>query len=479
MKRIIKVALLALISVALYACVPQADSGNNPLPSFAYSPFGARAVTTSLEDALPRDNWIDVSNIKPETENIDINQAGYYRYDTRSYCLHAGKNGASRGKGYLIAPLKGSQADFIASIVKNSDSNRDIAQHDIQRIIWAIEAGTSLKNFSGQQKIALLRLASPEDLAKYELAIQADANNLSGIARSLLPQDVRNALDFYDRFNSLVTDVNATYADIERMAVLSGIAPSGPNDVVINEGNWARIGENLFIRVFPKAYYRTTVEVLKLAASNIKKDEYGRIVVFESGNYRQEVSYKDSLNFVTAPDGKKYPYWEIKKIKLMGPGQNDVFEIENAGWIIPSDIVIDESSLGENSASRDILAQDTQWNKYRKRMEQVKKWREKYKGFNEKWETATKDLSEEDFRNVTDIKHYEEGLKAGLTGSPADKASWLDKHLSIVVRAWQYAICKLAGSCDNKNPTNPVGTPGNRGHQRLLIDYNYGQDSDW
>ena len=478
MNKIVKLAALVLLVSTLNACVPQTDDGR-ALPSLGYSPFGTRAVTTSLEDALPLANWIDVSTIKPETENVDIDKAGYYRYDTRSYCLHAGKNGASKGNGYLIAPLKGSQANFIASIVKNSNANRDIAQHDIQRIIWAIEAGSSLADFSGQQKIALARLTSPDDLARYELEVQANANNLTGLVRSLLPQDVKNALDFYDEFNSLVTDANASYEEIERMAVLTGIAPAGPDDVVINEGNWARIGENLFMRAFPKAYYRTTVEILKLAPFHVEKDEYGRITVFESGEYRQEVSYNDSLSFVTAPDGKQYPYWEIKKIKLIGPAQNDVFEIENAGWIIPSDVVIDESSLSETAISREILAQSNRWNKYRRRMELVKKWREKYNGFNEKWETATKDFSDDDFKNVTDVKHYEEGLKVAMTGSPADKASWLDKHLSIVVRAWQYAICKLSGSCDNKSPVNPVGAPGNRGYQRLLIDSSFGSDSDW
>ncbi len=478
----LKVLFLSLAILGLGACVPQegGSGSNGTLPTLNYEPFGAKAVTTSLEDALPIEGWIDVSKLKPSAKPDNFDQGGYYRYDTRSYCLHAGKYGPSSGNGYLIAPLKGSQANFIASIVSNSHQNRDIAQHDIQRIIWAIEAGTSLKNFSGQQAIALSRLASPAELAKYELEVQANAQNISGIARSLLPRDIQNALAFYDQFNDLVTDVNASYAEIEHLAVLSGLVPSDPNDTVVEDGNWARIGENLFLRSFPKSYSRTTVEVLKLSPYKIEKDELGRIIVFESDGLRQEVSYYDAMNFVTAPDGKQYPYWEIKELHLLGPEAGDDMIIKDAGWIIPSDVVIDDSSLGNLTPKRGLLGQGNSFDRYRKRVEQVKKWREKYEGFNDKWESATKDLSEEDFKNVTDIKHYEEGIKVALTGSPSDKASWLDKHLSIVVRAWQYAICMLGGSCNNKNKVNPpVSTPGQRARQRLLTDYGFGSDNSW
>lgn len=475
--------LLALVIISLSACIPQEGSSSGAignLPSLNFETFGAKAVTTSLDDALAIEGWIDVSSIRSSEKPDNFNQGGYYRYDTRSYCLHAGKHGASGGNGYLIAPLKGSQASFIASIVNNSHQNRDIAQHDIQRIIWAIEAGTSLKDFSGQQAIALTRLASPEQLAKYELDLQLDTKKLSGIARSLLPQDIQNALNFYDDFNHIVTDANASYEEIENLAVLSGAVPASPNDLIVQEGNWARIGENLFMRSFPKTYSRTTVEILKLAPYNIEKDEFGRIVVFESENFRQEVKYYNSLSFVTAPDGKQYPYWEIEELRLINPEQENDIVIKDAGWIIPSDVVIDDSSLNDINSTGDLLVQSNRFNKYRKRMEQVKKWREKYNGFNEKWETATKDLSEEDFKNVTDVKHYEEGLKAALTGSPADKASWLDKHMSIVVRAWQYAICMLGGSCSNKEEVKPpVSTPGEGERQRLLSDWGYGNDDSW
>ena len=103
-------------------------------------------------------------------------------------------------------------------------------------------------------------MASPEELAAYELQVEA-SNRGNRIARSLLPADLRRALQFYESFNRIVVDVNKSYRDVERLAVLTGAVAPGPGSRNIKAGNWAQICDGAYMRTFPITYSTTTVEL--------------------------------------------------------------------------------------------------------------------------------------------------------------------------------------------------------------------------
>ena len=492
-----KLALLVVIAISLSACLPQENSsgGNigNILPAF--QTFGSTAVTTSLDDALKIETWIDVSDIEPETVNIDLSKAGYYRYDTRSYCLHAGKHGASSGDGYLIAPLKGRQANLIATIVNNSHKHKEIPQTDIQRIIWAIESGTSLLDFSGEQAIAISVLSNPKDLAQYELDVQTNLNSLNSIGRALLPPEVRQALDYYNEFKTILTDANSSYEDIEKLAVLSGFVEAGPNSQEIQAGNWAKIAENTFMRSYPQTYKKTTVEILKLADYKLEKDELGRIIMFESQGFHQEISYYENLKFVTAADGLQYPYWEIKELILTENGTDSKLIIEDAGWVIPSGIKLAESSLSERNLSYGLSAQNSRFAEYRKRIEDVNNSLEEMKKSYQGSGRAKYATVDQDFSQLFDISHYKKGIKAALSDSFYKKSKWLADHFRALSDSVRKIACVIGGGCNenssdssseasnsnsSENKSNSryapaVSTPGNTNRQRLYTDWQWGR----
>ncbi len=493
------VLLFTAILISLSSCVPQksAKSENmaDILPSF--QSFESTAVTTILDDALNIEAWIDVSDIEPETGNIDLNRPGYYRYDTRSYCLHAGKHGASSGEGYLIAPLKGRQASLIEKIVNSSHKHREIAQSDIQRIIWAIESGTSLLDFSGQQAIAISILANPKDLARYELDVQTNTSSLATIARTLLPKDVQEALNFYDSFKEILTDANSSYEDIERLAVLSGFVEAGPGSQLVEEGNWAKVAENTFMRSYPQSYKKTTVEILKLADFNIEKDEQNRIILFESNGFRQEISYNENLKFVTAPDGLQYPYWEIKELLLTEEGSNDRLIIKDAGWLIPSYVKLASSSLSERNLSYDLSAQNSLFDEYRNRIQDVNSAAQELADYYEKSGQAEYEAIDQDFGTLFDLNHYLKGVKAALSDSLYKKSKWLVDHFRALNDTIRKMACIIAGGCSDDRASSPsepnddssspskdqsnsryapaVSTPGNTSRQRLYTDWTFGK----
>ncbi len=509
MKKQLALSAIVILVFSLSACLPQEQGSNGVLgqgPTVHL--FSEEAVSTSLDDSLPIESWLNTDGLEPTSDFEDLSQAGYYRYDTRSYCLHAGKHGPSSGEGYLIGPLKGSQAGLIKTIVNNSHQNRDIPQSDIQRIIWAIEAGTSLSEFSGRQAEALARLSSSRDLAQYELDVQTNSGKLAGFARSLLPREIQETLDFYENFSSLLTDATASFEEIEKLAVLSGVVEPGPGSKNVGKGNWAKIGKNLFLRSFPQSYSKTTVELLRLNQHYIEADELGRIVVFESEGHRQEVSYDDNLQFVTAPDGKQYPYWNIAELKIIDPdGESTV--IKDAGWIIPSDIRRVGSSLSPINADKSILAQGGHFQAYKERVDHMNAIMDQLGDF---YASSGKgDLSQGDINNVLDMGYYQEGISEAM----AAKGSFFgNENPGYVERAVAFVACLVAKSCDydpSQHPSEPpapsranysnsryapystpsapspatnspfyrdpawVSLPGNTNRQRLYTDWGFGK----
>src|SRR5882762_7100952 len=63
------------------------------------------AITTSIKDSLPGFRGLDDADFDPQQADSLVSFAlkpGYYRTTIRSYCLHAGTYGPTKGNGYQI-----------------------------------------------------------------------------------------------------------------------------------------------------------------------------------------------------------------------------------------------------------------------------------------------------------------------------------------------------------------------------------------
>jgi len=76
-----------------------------------------------------------------------------------------------------------------------------------------------------------------------------------------LPDDARETLEVYDRIQQRINRADATYQEIESIAVLFGDVPAGGQKDEVEQGSWCDTGKGYFLRVFPSGYTSTRVQV--------------------------------------------------------------------------------------------------------------------------------------------------------------------------------------------------------------------------
>jgi hypothetical protein len=454
------------------------------------------AVTTNIDDTYPIVTWLDA--VDEESLPLQVPSTldlapGYYRADLQSYCLHAGTYAPTQGAGYLLAPLAGSQAELIQSILDRSVGYPDIDQRDIQRLIWGIEAGVNFLDYPTDFIARVQPLLTQEDIAS--LSIQ-NSNIVEGLLGGLIPGEVQNVIETYERMRQLLTDFQTSYEQIESVAVLTGSPPIGENSRTIDAGVWNYAGDQFYIRAYPHGYPQITVEILRPASYRLERDEKGRIVVFESGDYRIETIYddspsQDSLAEIGHPDAY---IWTIAELKFIGPGEDESFVLDNPGWIVasedvayPGDSIVNTETLEDMALKQFSDEQLSRWQDYQNRVNKAKGHWDKIQKFRQDWTRSNRPPGEEAIRDITDLNHYKDGLKAAQKiGDLEGKGEWIRNHLSRVTNAWLYSSCVLSGHCPPPgetfeaekspnpadrlrefDPAGKVEVPANTSQQRL------------
>lgn len=161
------------------------------LPSLEQLLRGEPPITTSLNDAVTEEPFLDDFNPRLFTPisalSVGPNQGyllrpGLFAFEAQSYCLNAGSYAPGKGDGYLYAPLKGSRAGVLASLLRRSRDHPEIAQHDIQALIWAILARSRLSDMPPRMLAVATQLLTPQEL------FEVNSGALPLIPESLLRQ---------------------------------------------------------------------------------------------------------------------------------------------------------------------------------------------------------------------------------------------------------------------------------------------------
>src|SRR5436190_369991 len=88
---------------------------------------GQETITTSiadvnldlvLPDSFSPTTFSSLASLPRGPHGGFLLSPGAYTLRVRSYCLHAGRHGPTKGKGYLYAPLKGGRASLIQKILR-------------------------------------------------------------------------------------------------------------------------------------------------------------------------------------------------------------------------------------------------------------------------------------------------------------------------------------------------------------------------
>lgn len=147
------------------------------------------AISTSFEDVNRKGEQMpDFQNtaVYKPLENLQKNgndgyllEAGHFEMTNKSYCLKAGTYAPSKGDGYMYAPTLGKKRDVVIAILKSAEKHPEIAQSDIQMLLWTIIAKTKFIDYSGPVKETALKLLTAEQIF-----------HLEGGALGVLPFDV-------------------------------------------------------------------------------------------------------------------------------------------------------------------------------------------------------------------------------------------------------------------------------------------------
>lgn len=231
-------------------------------------------ITTSLPDAkwgkadmdnfTPREAKRSIIELQRTPNGGFVLQPGYWHGSTQSYCLKAGTHGPGGGDGYLFGPTKGPAEDAVITIVRNSVNHPEIHQHDIQVLLWAIIAHAKFEDLQPSIKATASRLLTPRQLSNLNrggLDVLTDNQIATTFARQA--PLLRQVLEAEARLRSMLTSSGTTFADLERVAVLStGInVPLGEGSREVPSGRWSLHPDGYYVRYIPSGYSRTELEI--------------------------------------------------------------------------------------------------------------------------------------------------------------------------------------------------------------------------
>ena len=246
---------------------------------------GDAPITTSLPDArwgvdsldafVPRVRQRAMTELQRTPNGGFVLQPGYWTMHTQSYCLKAGTHGPGGGDGYVYAPTRGPAEEAVTSILRNSVQHPEIAQHAVQTLLWAIIARAKLEDLSSEHKATAARLLTPQQLA----ALNRTALDLipgAAFDRAIagMPPLVRQALQAEAELRRLMSSPGTPFQELERVAVLAGMAPLGEGSRAVPTGRWSLHPDGYYVRYLPRAYSYTVTELWVPEGSTAVGREY-------------------------------------------------------------------------------------------------------------------------------------------------------------------------------------------------------------
>ncbi|MBB4106897.1 hypothetical protein [Pedobacter zeae] len=184
---------------------------------------------------------------------------GLYEMTNKSYCLKAGTFAPSKGDGYMFAPVLGPKEEIVVSILKSAEKHPEVEQHDIQALLWTIIARTKFADYSGQVKVTAIKLLTTKQLTQLEGgALGILPFDVMEKTKEQLPSGVRAVFEAENNIRQLVASGNYTYADLEKYAIVAGMAPPRSD---VPSGIWTKHPDGYYVRYFPSGYSVTKVQV--------------------------------------------------------------------------------------------------------------------------------------------------------------------------------------------------------------------------
>jgi hypothetical protein len=136
----------------------------------------------------------------------------------------------------------------------------EIQQHDVQVLIWEIQAKVKPSQLSSEAYRASHKLLTPEELLSLEgggwdfLKAQSGGPSIFGS----LPGPVQRIMEAENELRNKFYSGNSSYAELESIAVLNGDYKPQKGDREIPRGRWSYNKDGYFISFYPYGYSHTT-----------------------------------------------------------------------------------------------------------------------------------------------------------------------------------------------------------------------------
>jgi hypothetical protein len=449
-KQFIIIGLFLMMQGYLSPQIPKLSKIKEKIPGLDKILQQEPAINTSLSDAVTDIPFLDDYNPQQTSPMTLLPRSSYggfllefpglFEFEAESYCLQAGKYGPGGGEGYIYAPLKGSQADIVRSILRNSVKHPEIPQRNIQVLLWAIISRAKIKDMSREIQIAAAELLTPKEIKRLEgSALGITPQELMSKAVGKLPAPVRQTLEAEAKLRQTLTQLSAPYEEIEQAAVLVGHPLPGPGSRNVPAGRWSYHPAGYFVRYFSSDYSQTTIQLNVPGRVNIERDERGRITLIEDGNgNRIETKYNDKIDaLIISGDSsvRGYAFESIRLVrhKMVFPELAVKMETQwdNTGGTL----------VGIPSGKGHIKTSQNPFPDLERHYEFAQLHKQQLDSLSEKINLGG------GIEDIIDLGHFTFAVKEVINSrAPMTQESWIKNHMDLAIRAWLSTFSASAGS---------------------------------
>ena len=148
------------------------------------------------------------------------------------------------------------------TIVRGSVNKPNIPQHDVQVLLWAIIARSKFEDLDTRLKETASRLLTPRQLASLNrTALDLLPGPALDAAVNRMPPLVRQVFQAEAELRRLMTAPGTTFDQMERVAVLAGMAPMGEGSRAVPSGRWSLHPDGYYVRYLPLGYSYTVTQI--------------------------------------------------------------------------------------------------------------------------------------------------------------------------------------------------------------------------
>jgi hypothetical protein len=240
-------------------------------------------------DSFNPHGYSRLADLPKGPDGFDIGPGAFEMLDL-SFCLNVGLHAPSDTGGYFVAPLSGSRADIVRTVLNRWNGHAEISQRDVQLLLWSITSKAHISTGSSGAGRAAQVLLTPGEISNLNGGSLAVFTNLLSRLGGAVPAPLQQILNAQNQVRDLLAHGNSSYQQIARIAAPAGGTPTGVRL------RWSYDPAGYFIRYLTHSYSLTTIQIYMPHVYSVQHDGQGRITaVSDDAHDRLDISYGGSV----------------------------------------------------------------------------------------------------------------------------------------------------------------------------------------